>query len=192
VDGALAVDAPLPLSATHVDLIGYVDGDAAALAAAGDQLATVATLEVIDSAGQTSRFPLTAGGAPGAHFADGALESPMAARAGSVVAYRDVEGGRQEYRARIALPAPVTADALRLTPEAGSLGLVVQAATLYDERTGMFAALLPSDRGRFQLEHSGDVKVYRNLDNLPRAYLARAIAPVADLDAALAVLREHA
>ena len=117
---------------------------------------------------------------------------PWQRSAGSVVAYRDVEGGRQEYRARIALPAPVTVDALRLAPEAGPLGLVVQAATLYDERTGMFAALLPSDRGRFQLEHSGDVKVYRNLDNLPRAYLARDLAPVADLDEALAVLREGA
>jgi len=192
VDGALAVDAPLPFAATHVDLIGYVDGDEAALTAAGDQLATVATLEVVDATGQTSQFPLTGGGAPGAHFADGALDSPMAGRAGSVVAYRDVEGGRQEYRARIALPAPVTVDALRLAPEAGPLGLVVQAATLYDERTGMFAALLPSDRGRFQLEHSGDVKVYRNLDNLPRAYLARDLAPVADLDEALTVLREGA
>lgn len=192
VDGALAVDAPLPFAATHVDLIGYVDGDDTALAAAGDQLAAVATLDVVDVTGQTSRFPLTAGGAPGAHFADGALDSPMAARAGSVVAYRDVEDGRQEYRARIALPAPVPVKELRLTPVVGPLGLVVQAATLYDARTGMFAALLPSDRGRFQLEHSGDVKIYRNLDNLPRAYLARDIAPVADLDEALAVLREGA
>ncbi len=192
VDGALVVDAPLPFSATHVDLIGYVDGDAAVLAAAGDQLATVATLEVIDSAGQTSRFPVTAGGAPGAHFADGALDSPMAAQAGSVVAYRDIEGGRQEYRARIALPAPATIAALRLVPEAGPLGLVVQAATLYDARTGMFAALLPSDRGRFQMEHSGDVKVYRNLDNRPRAYLAGDVVAVSNVDEAMAVLQANA
>ncbi len=79
--------------------------------------------------------------------------------------------------------------ALRITPIAAEVGLIVQAATLYDARTRMFAALLPSDRGRFQLEHSGDVKVYRNLDVLPRAYLAHEMAAVADLEGALAFLR---
>ncbi len=192
VDGTLWVDAPLPFAATHVDLIGYVDGSAAALASAGDQRVAVATLEVVGGTEEVGQFPLTAGGVSGTHFADGLLDSRMAERAGSVVAYRDVQGGRQEYRARIALPVPVTVDGLRLKPLTGPLALIVQAATLYDARTGMFAALLPSDRGRFQLEHSGDVKVYRNLDNLPRAYLARKVAPVADLDAALAVLRKSA
>ena len=192
VDGTLWVDAPLPFAATHVDLIGYIDGSEAALAAASNQQATVAMLEVVDTTGQVSRFSLTAGGAPGAHFADSLLESPMAARAGSVVAYRDEEGGRQEYRARLALSVPATVDGLRLVPATGPLSLVVRAATLYDAQTGMFAALLPSDRGRFQLEHSGDVKVYRNLDNLPRAYLAQEMVPVTDLDAALAVLRKDA
>ncbi len=41
---------------------------------------------------------------------------------------------------------------------------------MVDARTGMFLALLPSDRGRFRLAHSGDVKVYENLD-VGRAYL---------------------
>ena len=40
--------------------------------------------------------------------------------------------------------------------------------TLIDARTGMFTPLLPSDRGRFRLVHSGDVKIYENLDVLPR------------------------
>ncbi len=51
VGGTLVVDAPLPFSATHVDLIGYVDGNAPALAAASASAATVATLEVVDGAG---------------------------------------------------------------------------------------------------------------------------------------------
>ncbi|HQY93928.1 YfhO family protein, partial [Caldilinea sp.] len=71
-------------------------------------------------------------------------------------------------------------------------GLVVEAATLYDARTQMFAALLPSDRGRFRLEHSGDVKVYRNLDVLPRAYLADELKAVDSQDAALELLRTQA
>lgn len=189
VAAPLVIDAPLRFDATHVDLIGYIEGDIAALA---DTVQTVAVLEVVDRSGGVQRIELTAGGGDGAHFADAALDSPLAARSDSVVAYRDVEGGRQEYRARLALVAPTDVQALCITPVDGEAGLIVQAATLYDARTRMFAALLPSDRGRFQLEHSGDVKVYRNLDVLPRAYLAGEMAAVADLEAALALLRDHA
>ena len=62
------------------------------------------------------------------------------------------------------------------------------AVTLVDGRTGMFSALLPSDRGRFRLVHSGDVKVYENLDVLPRAYLVHQAIPVRDRAEALNVL----
>ncbi len=192
----LVVEAPLSFAATHVDLIGYVDGDAAALAALAETTQPVAQLEIVGRNGEIERFALTAGGAPGAHFADGALDSDMAARAGAVVAYRDVEGERQEYRARLPLAAPIDVAELRFTAEAGGAsphtGLIVQAATLYDARSGMFSALLPSDRGRFRLEHSGDVKVYRNLDGAPRAYLAGELAAVENQDAALDLLRTQA
>lgn len=188
----LVVEAPLPFAATHVDLIGYVEGDAAALATMTDTAHPVAQLEVIGRRGETERFTLTAGGAPGAQFADGALDSAMAARAGAVVAYRDVEGGRQEYRARLPLSAPMEVAELRLTAAPGGVTLTVQAATLYDALSKMFSALLPSDRGRFRLEHSGDVKVYRNLDVTPRAYLAGALAAVTDQEAALDLLRTQA
>lgn len=188
----LVVEAPLPFVATHVDLIGYVDGDAAALAALADDARPVAQLEVVGRDGKTERFTLTAGSAPGAHFADGALDSGMAARSGAAVAYRDVEGGRQEYRTRLPLAAPIDVAELRLAAEAWGATLIVQAATLYDARSGMFSALLPSDRGRFRLEHSGDVKVYRNLDGMPRAYLAGELAAVENQDAALELLRTQA
>src|SRR5690606_8176405 len=69
--------------------------------------------------------------------------------------------------------------------------LVIQAATLVDERTRMFAALLPSDRGPFRLVHSGDVKIYQNLDVLPRAYLAHEVIAAEDAAHALALLRER-
>lgn len=189
VNGALTIEAPLGFEATHVDLIGYVDGDTAALAG---RLHTVAWLDVIDPGGSIQRTTLTAGDVPGAHFADAALDSPAAVRSGATVAYRDVEGGRQEYRARLPLTAPTQVKRLRIEPIAGPITLVVQAATLYDARTRMFTPLLPSDRGHFRLEHSGDVKVYRNLDTLPRAYLAGEMMAVDTFEEALIALRRHA
>lgn len=188
----LVVEAPLLFTATHIDLIGYIDGDAATLTALAETVQPVAQLEVVGRDGKTERFVLTAGGASGAHFADAALDSPMAASAGAVVAYRDVEGGRQEYWVRLPLAAPVEVAELRLLAEPGDAALIVQAATLYDARSGMFSALLPSDRGRFRLEHSGDVKVYRNLDVTPRAYLAAELAAVDSQGAALEMLRTEA
>lgn len=185
----LVIEAPLPFEATHIDLIGYVDGEDRAVAALAGAARPVAWLEVIDREGRREPIALTAGGTPGAHFADDALGSPLAAASGAVVAYRDAEGGRQEYRARLPLRAPATIAELRITAAPDEVALVVQAATLYDARTGMFSALLPSDRGRFQLEHSGDVKVYRNLDNAPRVYLADALLAAPSLDAALDALR---
>ena len=188
-DAPLEVEVPSVFEATHIDLIGAVTGDSAAWAEVAQ---TVAWLEVTDRSGAVERLPLTAGGGPGAHFADAALDSPLATRSGVTVAYRDLEGGRQEYRARLPLASAREVASLRIRAVDAPVTLTVQAVTLYDARTRMFAALLPSDRGRFQLEHSGDVKIYRNLDLLPRAFLARQPVAVTDLETAIEAVRSSA
>jgi hypothetical protein len=119
----------------------------------------------------------------------------MAVTGGAEVAYRDVEGGRQEYLALLPLAEPTAPDQLTVArvEEEGNeeLAVIIQAVTLIDERTGMFLALLPSDRGRFVLVHSGDVKIYENLDVAPRAYMAYDWTVADDADAALALVRER-
>ena len=137
----------------------------------------------------TETLTLTAGGQPGADLADGRLDSPMAETGGAVVAYRDVDGGRQEYRARLALSQPQTPERITIRHTGAPADLVIQAVTLVDERTGMFSALLPSDRGDYELVHSGDVKVYENLDVQPRAYLVDEWTSVDDSEQALAILQ---
>jgi hypothetical protein len=68
--------------------------------------------------------------------------------------------------------------------------IVVRGASLIDERTGGFQSLVISGRGRFRLVHSGDVKIYENLDVLPRAFVvSRAIIAPSD-PTALTVMRE--
>ena len=62
--------------------------------------------------------------------------------------------------------------------------------TLSDARSKMFVPLLPSDRGRFRLVHSGDVKIYENLDLRPRAYLVHEAYAADNPTAALAHLRD--
>lgn len=66
---------------------------------------------------------------------------------------------------------------------------VVRGASLIDERTSSFRSLVLSDQGRFHLVHSGDVKIYENLDVLPRAFLVHEAVVAADDEMALALMQ---
>lgn len=187
-----SLDNPTDFPATHLHLIGYVDGAAAALAGGTRTVGRVHVAGVTAEGMSQADFDLTAGDRPGAQLADPALDSPLAAAAGAQVAYRDVEGGRQEYLVKLPLPTAMRPTTITVAWQGAPAPLVVQAATLVDARTGQFAALLPSDRGHFRLVHSGDVKVYENLDVLPRAYLAQQTVAAADAAAALDLIRDRA
>ena len=183
----IAVEVPYPFESTHVDIIGYVDGDNA-----GGNLPTenwiAASVSALTGDEIDREWAVFAGPEAGAHFADGALGSVLVDANGAEIAYRDVEGGKQEYRARLPLAEPSAPDRIMIRPVAGP-DVVIQAVTLYDDRTGMFLSLTPSDRGRFRRVHSGDVKVYENLDVLPRAYLAHEVIPATDGEQALAEVK---
>ena len=183
------VAAPHPFEATDIGVIAYVDAGADARRTLMQQNQPVAAVDVLQGDQAAAHLTLTAGGRPGAQLADGALDSAMAAAGGAIVAYRDVNGGQQEYLADLALAEPLTPSTLRFRWIAGQTNLVIQAVTLIDRRTGMFLPLLPSDRGRFRLVHSGDVKIYANLDALPRAYLIHHVITARTPQAALAQLR---
>jgi hypothetical protein len=181
----LTVEAPQPFAATHIDLIGYVEGSMESLEDA--QLPVLAVTATTDQ-GTLTPFLVTAGDQPGAALADPALDSAIAQRSGAVVAVQDVEQSRQAYRVRLALPSPTTPTALALQRLDQPLTVVIEAITLYDARTKMFVPLLPSDRGRFRLVHSGDVKIYENLAVRPRAYLVHQVHSAPTPDTALAYL----
>ncbi len=182
-----------PLMATHLDLIGYVDD----VDDVDDDLAgwranqPVAMVTVENDAGQQSTYSINAGNQPGADLAGPALDNPAALQAGAVVALRDVERGRQEYRVRLPFSKPLSATAITITQVTGAPPVVIQAATLFDQQTKMFTPLLPSDRGHFALVHSGDVKIYENLDLRPRAYLVHQLFTAANAEEALTHLREE-
>lgn len=190
----LDVAVETPFAATAVGILGYVSGPADALARWQSQNHPVAQVQLLQDGGVLAETNLIAGGQPGAHFADDRLDSPMAVTARATVAYRDVVGGHQEYLAWLPLFQSMTPDQLRFRPEwlPPGASLTVQAVTLVDERTGTFQPLLPSDRGRFRLVHSGDVKIYENVDVRPRAYLVSQAVAVASAQEALVWLQKGA
>jgi hypothetical protein len=88
---------------------------------------------------------------------------------------------------RVATPSEVT---VRGKWESGQV--TVRGLSLIDERTNVFWPLVISDRGHYRVVHSGDVKIYENLDVLPRAsFVPQAIAAPDDA-AALALMRDIA
>ncbi|MGH2594164.1 MAG: YfhO family protein, partial [Anaerolineae bacterium] len=53
----------------------------------------------------------------------------------------------------------------------GSGGLTIQGVALIDQLSNTFHSFVLAQAGRFRLAHSGDVKVYENIDALPRAFV---------------------
>jgi len=186
----VAVDRPF--QTTEIRVIGALSGDSAALAGLANKALPLASVTA-DAGGLTLPLPaITGGGGAGADFADSRLDSPLAGSAGATVAFRDVDGGQQEYLARLPLAEPTTPESLHfslLSNVPSGITVTIQAVTLYDERTGTFVPLLPSDRGDFRLVHSGDVKIYERMDGPGRVSLVTSALAAAGPDDAVALLQ---
>lgn len=88
---------------------------------------------------------------------------------------------------RAAWPQPLRLTSLRLT--AGSAPWRINGLALVDTRDDSFQSLTP---GNYRLIHSGDVKIYENLDVLPRAFLVNSWQWAADEAAAVAAMADPA
>ncbi|HLB50517.1 MAG TPA: YfhO family protein [Anaerolineales bacterium] len=86
-----------------------------------------------------------------------------------------IDSSRPALRLRFDKPSAVTA----LTITTDSL-LTVRGATLIDERTDTFQSLT---LGPYRLAHSGDVKIYENLNVLPRAFVVPGLSKGVQLNA---------
>jgi len=182
-EAAAVADVP-QFEATALGFVSYLQG--------GARLAdgtTVAVVEVGYSDGFTRTLELRAG----EHTAEG-LYGPDVAHAQAKVGGHfwpgQSEGNDYVTRLRWEGPRAPTGIIVRATLPEGEL--VMRGLSLIDERTGGFQALVLSDQGRFRLAHSGDVKIYENLDVLPRAFLVHRAVMVADDQAALEMMRVSA
>jgi len=101
----------------------------------------------------------------------------------------DEVGEGRDQPARVPLDAPTRPSDIRIRWVGPQGRLVARGLTLIDERTGANRSLVVSGQGRFRLVHSGDVKIYRNLDNLPRAYWVAGARLIADDVEAVAAMK---
>jgi hypothetical protein len=172
--------------ATALGLVSYLRGGAVL-----PDGATVGVVEVGFGGGLTRTFELRAG----EQTAEG-LYGPDVAHAQAPVGGHfwpgEPEGNDYVARLRWQEPSAPVGVVVRATLPEGEL--VVRGVSLIDERTGDFQALVLSDQNRFRLAHSGDVKIYENLDVLPRAFFVheQKAVTVGDDAAALALMWNQA
>jgi len=175
------VSDPPPLAATSLGLVSYLEG--------GGNLpdgTPVAEVLVTDASGHEQRHVLRAGTdtAEGLYTGN---EAHQQARVGHH--WRDNPAGN-DYITRLELgPAVILRQiAIRYLTPGGRLH--VRGLSLIDARTGASEPVIVSTSGRFRLVHSGDVKIYENLDNLPRAFLVHRARVVEDDETALTAMAD--
>jgi hypothetical protein len=87
--------------------------------------------------------------------------------------------GQDLFRARF--PAPAFLQEVVVNSCAGLPACDLHSLTLFDERDDAFQSLVPGD---YRMIHSGDVKIYENLDVMPRAFVVYDWRWVPDREAA--------
>lgn len=174
---AEVADVP-PFEATALGLVSYLDG----AAALGD--GTVVGEVIVGFAdGITQTFPLRAG----VETAEGLYGEGVAHGQADVGGhFWPGQPAGNDYAARLRWEGAAAPQSVRVRATLPAGRLVVRGLSLVDERSGAFQSLVISDRGRFRLVHSGDVKVYEYLDVLPRAFVVHRVWAAPDAAAALA------
>jgi hypothetical protein len=76
--------------------------------------------------------------------------------------------------------------AIRIT---GVAGVTVRGLALIDQASGAFQSFVLAPQGRFRVAYSGDVKIYENVDVLPRAFCVGSVHTIASDDEAIAYMQ---
>jgi hypothetical protein len=142
----------------------------------------VAAITVADETGWSETFELLAGrDTSEGRYRDGVAHQQ--ARVGD-----DPSG--VDYVALIPLDAPRRLTRISVEGTAPSGEFALRGLSLVDTRTTTTRQVTLSTDGNYRLVHSGDVKIYENLDVLPRAFVVHQAEVIPDDDQAVARLRD--
>jgi hypothetical protein len=148
----------------------------------------VARIHVADQGGWSATFDLLAG----QDTSEGRYSSQVAHRQARVgQAWRDDASGT-DYVALVSLDGPRHLTTLSVTATAPAGEFVLRGLSLVDTRTTTTRQLTLSGDGHYRLVHSGDVKIYENLDVLPRAFVVHRSEIIPDTEQAITRMRDPA
>ncbi len=177
--------APEPtLSATALGVVSHLRGGAHL-----PDGAVVGEIILTDAEGREERLMLRAG----IETAEGAYGPGVAHRQARIGHnWRDDPNGHDYVAVMPFSNGPMTPLSVTLQSVAQEGSWVVRGMSLVDARTGAHRPVLASTEQRLRRVHSGDVKVYENLELLPRAYVVHRARVFPDDETALAALADPA
>ncbi len=179
---AVTVDGAGRLESTAIGLFSHLEGAGAVPAGAA-----VAEVALVEADGAVQRFVLRAG----EHTAEGAWQPGQGHGQPAVRQPWPNHAAGWDYLARLDLARPTRPQQIIVRSLTPTGAFVLRGVTLIDERTGAHAALTVPADGNFRRVHSGDVKVYQNLDpHAGRVALVPRAQWAADDAAALATLAD--
>jgi hypothetical protein len=152
------------------------------------QGSVVAVITITDETGHSRSFELRAG----EDTAEGqyATSSPQHGQARIVGHWRDDPSGN-DYYTLLEWPEARYLRRIEVRWVAPTGQLRLRGLTLIDQRTGTHRALVVSSDGHYRLAHSGDVKIYENLDVLPRAFVVHHSRFFSQEEQVLAAMQDH-
>jgi len=148
----------------------------------------VARITVTDETGWSETFELLTG----RDTSEGRYSDQVAhdqARVGHT--WRDNPLG-VDYAALVPLDAPRRLTSLSVEGVAPAGEFVLRGLSLVDMRTATTRQVTLSTDGNYRLVHSGDVKIYENLDVLPRGFVVHQAEVLPEDDQAIARMRDPA
>lgn len=169
--------------ATALGVVSHLEG-----AAGLPDHTPVARLHVRDETGWQQTFDLVTG----RDTSEGRYSARVMHRQARVgYTWRDDPTG-SDYIAVIPLREPHYLTDLRVEATLPDGEFVLRGLSLVDMRTRTGQQLTLSTEGRYRLVHSGDVKIYENLDVLPRAIVVHRAEVVPEIEQMLAHMRDPA
>jgi hypothetical protein len=175
--------ADLPdMQATHLGIVSYLSGTMSL-----EDGAPVAHVVITGTQGSVVTATLRAGqDTAEGHYRPGSVAHSQA-RTGHT--WRDDAGG-SDYVAVVDLGRSLRPAAVSVRSLLPGTSFFLRGMSLVDSATGAHRTL--QVHPAYELVHSGDVKIYRNLEVLPRAFVVHRARLEPDDEAALALLRDPA
>jgi hypothetical protein len=160
------------------------------LARAGDlpDGSPVARIKIADETGWSETFELRAGW----DTSQGRHDDKVAHRMAQVGHTWPDDPSGKDYVALLPLDAPRRLTSISVTATHPGAEFVLRGLSLVDSRTATTRQVTLSTEGTYRLVHSGDVKIYQNMNVLPRAFVVHQSHVLADDDQAIARLRDPA
>lgn len=153
-----------------------------------EQGSPVAEITIDDGTGHSRSFLLRAG----EDTAEGEYETAMPPhRPARVVGHWRGNPAGNDYHALLEWEEAIYPEEIQIRYLADEGQLRLRGITVIDQRTRTHQTLVVSTEGTYRLVHSGDVKIYENLDVLPRAFAVHEARVIQDDEAVIVAMQEE-